>query len=402
MDKERAAAAATFFDGARLTLARNLAGLRKSDLAALIGKSPTAVSAWESGAKRPTPATVAQLALGLSVEPGFFEVRAKDASKLSGLPHFRSLRSTSQLARNQAASYGQIALEIAEVLETHVEFPDLRIPSHPVDPEDLEGDGPEVAARKLRRIWELPSGPAPHLVRTLENHGILVVFSPVQAASVDAYSFESGLRPVVVLNPVKRDYYRQRFDVAHELGHLIMHSDSEPGGRTVEEQAHRFASELLMPSAEIERLLPDAINRDAWVTLRRLKEEWGVSIQALLFRARRLGRLNDVAYRNAMMTLSSKGWRRNEPGHITMIEQPSLLPRGVELLADAGIREEELVEQSGVPVELFRLAVSRVPGKSPEPQWESDNETDSKKVVSLLPRLGAALPGKNESPLPSE
>ena len=62
---------------------------------------------------------------------------------------------------------------------------------------------------------------------------MLVVFSPPQAASVDAYSFDSRLRPAVVLNPIKRDYYRQRFDVAHELGHLIIHGDAEPGGRLV-------------------------------------------------------------------------------------------------------------------------------------------------------------------------
>ncbi|WP_248963148.1 ImmA/IrrE family metallo-endopeptidase [Sphaerisporangium perillae] len=70
----------------------------------------------------------------------------------------------------------------------------------------------------------------------LENRGILVVFSPPQTASVDAYSFDSRLRPVVILNPIKRDYYRQRFDVAHELGHLVMHSDAEPGGRIVAER----------------------------------------------------------------------------------------------------------------------------------------------------------------------
>jgi Zn-dependent peptidase ImmA (M78 family) len=59
----------------------------------------------------------------------------------------------------------------------------------------------------------------------------------VTARSANAYSFDSRLRPVVVLNPIKRDYYRQRFDLAHELGHLIMHSNAEPGGKIVEDQA---------------------------------------------------------------------------------------------------------------------------------------------------------------------
>src|SRR6266545_2928903 len=95
---------AALFDGARLTLARHLAGLRKSDLATRVEKSATAVAAWESGAKRPTAATVAHLALSLSVEPGFFAVRPDDIAALS-TTHFRSLRSTSQLARDQAFAY---------------------------------------------------------------------------------------------------------------------------------------------------------------------------------------------------------------------------------------------------------------------------------------------------------
>lgn len=388
-DTDRTASAAVFFDGARLTLARNLAGLRKTQLASLVDKSPTAVSAWEAGAKRPTAATVAQLALGLSVDPGFFAARPNDIAKVSALPHFRSLRSTSQLARDQAFAYGQVALDISESIERHVEFPEIDLPNSPVDADDLGDDSPEEAARELRSAWSIGTGSAGHLVRALENHGVLVVFSPEQAASVDAYSFDSGLRPVVVLNPVKRDYYRQRFDVAHELGHLVMHADAEPGGRIVEEQAHRFASELLMPAAEITEQLPSAMNRAAWVTLGKLKEHWGVSIQALLFRARRLGRLNDVSYRNAMMTLSSRGWRRSEPGLITTIEHPSLLPRAIELLDHEGVAEDDLVQQCRVPAEIFRTVTARTPLLSDAASdFQSPRQAgDGRKVVSLLPRL---------------
>lgn len=393
-DTDRTASAAVFFDGARLTLARNLAGLRKSQLASLVNKSPTAVSAWETGAKRPTAATVAQLALGLSVNPGFFAARPNDIAKVSALPHFRSLRSTSQLARDQAFAYGQVALDISESIERHVEFPGIDIPSSPVNTDELDNDSPEEAARELRSAWGMDAGSVGHLVRALENHGVLVVFSPEQAASVDAYSFDSRLRPVVVLNPVKRDYYRQRFDVAHELGHLVMHADAEPGGRIVEEQAHRFASELLMPAAEIADELPSAMNRAAWVALGKLKEHWGVSIQALLFRARRLGRLNDVSYRNAMMTLSSRGWRRSEPGLITTIEHPSLLPRSIELLRQEGVVEHDLVEQCRVPTELFRTVTARTPLPSEEAldSQTAQKTSDGRKVVSLLPRLNQVSP----------
>ncbi|SEP53364.1 helix-turn-helix domain-containing protein [Amycolatopsis saalfeldensis] len=393
---DRAAEVAAFFDGARLTLARHLAGLRKSDLAALVDKSPTAVAAWESGAKRPTAATVAQLALSLSVDPGFFAVRPEDVAALSTTPHFRSLRSTSQLARDQAYAYGQLAVDIVTSLERHVEFPDPEVPSLPVSADDRDGNGPERAAHLVRTEWGIESGPAGHLIRLLENRGVLVVFSPSQTASVDAYSFDSRLRPVVILNPIKRDYYRQRFDVAHELGHLVMHGDAEPGGRIVEDQAHRFAAELLMPADQIRDLLPTTMGGNVWRTLARLKEQWGVSIQALLYRARWLGRLSDVSYRNAMTTISARGWRRNEPGLITVIEQPSLLPRAVELLAQEDIDGAQLIEQCRVPPDLFRTVTARTPDSDSPTSTASPAGTHQTggRVVSLLERRRAAAEGE--------
>lgn len=370
----------TLFAGDRLTLARQLAYLRKSDLAALIGRSATAVSAWEAGTKRPTAANVAELALGLGVTPAFFAPRGADATAEGVVPHFRSLRSTSQRARDQAFAYGLLAVDIADAIEKHVEFPDVSIPSIEVTPED-DGQGAEKAARELRRAWGIESGPMKHLVRLLEQHGVLVVFSPTQTSAVDAYSFESVIRPVVVLNPVKSDYYRQRFDVAHELGHLVMHRDAEPGGRVVEDQAHRFAAELLMPASEIRELLPTAMNARSWDVLGMLKEHWGVSMQALLFRARRLGTISDVTYRNAVITLSQRGWRRNEPGLVTAMEQPSMLARSTELLEDEGIPREVLVDQARVPRDLFDVAIARVPRLE---ERDDDDDAGSSNVVSLL------------------
>ena len=381
---QQAAEAAALFDGGRLTLARLLAGLRKSELAVLVDKSPTAVAAWESGAKRPTAATVAQLALSLSVEPNFFSVRPEDVAAVSSTPHFRSLRSTSQLARDQAFAYGQLAVDIASSFEKHVEFPDVDVPSLPVSVDDAAGDGPELAAKLVRQEWRIAAGPVGHLVRMLENHGILVVFSPPATASVDAYSFDSRLRPVVILNPAKRDYYRQRFDVAHELGHLVMHSDAEPGGRIVEDQAHRFAAELLMPTAEIRELLPAVMGGRVWQSLARLKEQWGVSMQALLYRARWLGRLSDVSYRNAMMTLSARGWRRDEPGLISAIEQPSLLPRAVELLEQEGIERTQLISQCRVPLHLFDVVSARTPRYEGTAAPSAVSTQSAGRVVSLL------------------
>jgi Zn-dependent peptidase ImmA (M78 family)/transcriptional regulator with XRE-family HTH domain len=352
---------APLFDGARLTLARQLAKLRKSDLAKKVDKSPTAVSGWESGDKRPSAATIAELALALGIEAGFFVARDDRSTAPGVVPHFRSLRSTTQIAREQATAYGHITLDITSALERHVEFPDSSVPSWQVSEYGMTLNGPEEAARATRRSWELKHGPVGHLIRLQEHRGVVVVYSPIGALSVDAYSFDNPVRPVIILNPAKRDYYRQRFDAAHELGHLVMHTDAEPGSHAVEEQANRFAAEFLMPEEDILPSLPTSMGHGVWADVARLKEQWGVSMQALLFRARRLGCLGDVSYRNAMVTLSTRGWRRQEPGLVNAMEQPSMLPRAVELLGEHGVTREQLIAQCRVPRLLFDQIVSRVP-----------------------------------------
>ncbi|MEU7120388.1 helix-turn-helix domain-containing protein [Streptomyces zaomyceticus] len=350
--------ASRLFDGRRLTLARQLIGLRKNALAVKIDKSPTAVAAYESNTKRPAPATVAQLCLTLGVEPGFFLPGPHQTTSSDAVPHFRSLRSTTQLARDQAFAYGVISGDVGAALERHVEFPEPNLPRLSVDVEDESSTLPEEAARLLRKHWGIGSGPVGHLVRLAENHGVVVVFSPTQTAAVDAYSFDDGYRPTVVLNPAKEDYYRQRFDVAHELGHLVMHVDAEPGSKVVENQAHRFAAELLLPEDELHDLLPSKAD---WRSLAKLKETYGVSLQALLYRSRSLGVMGDVTYRNAVAYLSAKGWRRREPGEMPAVEQPSLYPKAVEILSSVGMDELSLAKESRVTPGIFRTVTARAP-----------------------------------------
>lgn len=376
--------ASRLFDGRRLTLARQLIGLRKNALATKIDKSATAIAAYENNTKRPAPATVAQLCLTLGVDPGFFLPGPHQSTASDSVPHFRSLRSTTQLARDQAFAYGVISGDVGAALERHVEFPEPNLPRLSVDVEDESSTLPEEAARLLRKHWDISSGPVGHLVRLAENHGVVVVFSPTQTAAVDAYSFDDGYRPTVVLNPAKEDYYRQRFDVAHEIGHLVMHVDAEPGSKVVENQAHRFAAELLLPEDEVRDLLP---RKADWRVLATLKETYGVSLQALLYRSRALGVMSDVTYRNAVAYLSSKGWRRREPGEMPAVEQPSLYPKAVEILSSVGIDELSLAKESRVTPGIFRTVTARSPVREDlflEPQ-EVDNQD------GVIPLFGSKI-----------
>jgi Zn-dependent peptidase ImmA (M78 family) len=57
---------------------------------------------------------------------------------------------------------------------------------------------------------------------------------------------EFGERPLIVLRALK-SWERTRWSVAHEIGHIVLHADGVDSDDQ-EEQANRFASELLAPA----------------------------------------------------------------------------------------------------------------------------------------------------------
>lgn len=342
------------FDCERLTLARRLRGLRKNQLAQAVGTTPKAIGRYEAGVQEPEDATVRRLAVALAVPVGFFQSGRSPVS-MDGA-HFRSLRSTTQIERDQALAYGRIATDVVAVLEKLVDFPQVDLPEYPVSPDEIAGPGPVEAARLARKALLDRPGPVPHVVRLLEAHGVIVLVLPEAAERVDAFSAGVHPRPMVFFNPAKGDYWRNRFDGAHELGHLVMHADAEPGEKVVEDQAHRFAAEFLMPEADIAGELPASPD---WERLAELKEKWGVSIAALLYRTRTLGIMTETAYRNAMSTLSSRGWRRQEPGAARPLEQPTMLTRALEVVEEAGTDRDRVADEARVTRADLDLLVPR-------------------------------------------
>ncbi|GAA4089336.1 XRE family transcriptional regulator [Actinomadura miaoliensis] len=341
----RLAEARLLFDCERLTLARRLRGLRKNQLAQAVGTTPAAIGRYEGGVHPPSEVTLSRLAIALGVPVEFFHAGRSPVTLDTAHAHFRSLRSATQIERDQALAFGRIAADIVAALEDLVEFPPADLPEYPVSPEEIAGPGPVEAARLARKALLDEPGPVPHVVRLLEKHGVIVLILPPSTERVDAFSIGAHPRPMVLFNPAKGDYWRNRFDGAHELGHLVMHADAEPGSKVIEDQAHRFAAEFLMPEEDIADQLPRTAD---WDRLADLKATWGVSMAALLFRARTLGIMTESAYRNAMTAMSRQGWRRQEPGPARPLEGPTMLTRAVELTTETGIDRDHLAERAHV------------------------------------------------------
>lgn len=335
------------FRPARLTLARELRTLSKSELADLIEKTPSAVSQFESGKVRPDSTTVLRLAFALGVPVGFFAFESRADFIAIEACHFRSLRSASQRARRKLLAVGTHLSDLVGLLEQYVELPRENVPAadeHPQAEEDVER-----CAMEVRRHWGLGLGPIPNVVRLLETRGVVVCPIEEGSKTVDAFSFWHVDRPYVFLVMDKGSTSRTRFDACHELGHLVMHADVLPCDPTAERQANRFAAAFLLPAESFLRECPARLN---WNHFYELKQRWRVSVAALIRRAADLGRISMATYRRAFIHLNRTGQRAAEQFEPTA-ETPELIAKAAEI-ATRQIPLDQLASDAGMPPTTFR------------------------------------------------
>jgi Zn-dependent peptidase ImmA (M78 family)/DNA-binding XRE family transcriptional regulator len=190
---------------------------------------------------------------------------------------------------------------------------------------DIEKLGsPAEAARKLRKIWKVEKGTITNLTKVLEDNGIYVIGFDFNTERVDGMSIvANGTHPVIFSN--KRNLGdRQRFTLAYELGHLVMHLQTNPSfTRDISHEANEFAAEFLMPEKDIRPDFKDGVTINI---LADLKRKWKVSMQALLYRSNDLGIITDNQKRYLINQFNSLNIRRREPAELDVPrEQPMKL-----------------------------------------------------------------------------
>jgi Zn-dependent peptidase ImmA (M78 family)/transcriptional regulator with XRE-family HTH domain len=347
--------------GERITLVREFRGLTRQELARRIGVSSNTVAAWEFGRKQPAELNLERLSASSGFSLSFFSPSGTDGRN-STRPHFRSrLSETSTRDQDRALAYGRLVMELADVVARLTEMPTLALPTFST--RGLRAMTPEAASRASRLHFGIDSGPMPNLIGLAERFGVVVVFGFPQIASIDAYSLADDTRAVMVLNALQQTYYRLRFDVAHELGHLIMHG-GEQGFGSAEGEANRFAAELLMPRAEIRGALPESTVGTGWSRLKALRERWGVSVDALLYRARTLGVMSENAYRYSVATWRSNAVKPSNSGKVIGIETPGILASAIRALSENGVVSLDAMRLSlGYPADVFEAIISTAPFK---------------------------------------
>jgi Zn-dependent peptidase ImmA (M78 family)/DNA-binding XRE family transcriptional regulator len=289
------------FTPSRLTLARKRRGFTKKALAKRLSVTAHTVLRYESGEIEP-PASVVQKISEILDFPAsfFFEPDIDGPSDLSA--SFRSLSAMSAGERDAALAAGTLGFLLSDWVERHFDLPD-------VDLDDLSGDTPEVASRSLREKWGIGERPIKNMAHLAEAKGIRLFSMAENTLTVDAFSLWRMDKPYIFLNTLKSAEHN-RYDIAHEIGHLVLHRHGGPRGRLAEDQANLFASSFLMPAADVMAVLPRVHTLNQVIEA---KKRWGVSTVALIVRLHHLNIMTDWQYRTFCVDATEFGYRKSEP-----------------------------------------------------------------------------------------
>lgn len=134
---------------------------------------------------------------------------------------------------------------------------------------------------------------------------------------------------------------RLRFDMAHELGHILMHhwddtneALSKPEFNNLERQANMFASAFLLPVKTFGNdigLYAEKLNY-----YRALKQRWKVSMQAMMYRARELDIITGNQFSYLMRQISARGERTHEQGDMPGVLDDSIFQGAIDVLLEGG------------------------------------------------------------------
>lgn len=310
--------------GARVRQAREFCGLTQAQLADKVRRDQSLIAYIENESKEPSDDLLDAIAEHTKFPVSFF-ARPPDVELPAGSLIFRAHAALTRREAIEAHRLAEIVFCIGIHLTNKVEAP---IPS-------IQGRTEPVqeAAKKTRMALGLAANaPVRRLIRTLEKAGVWVLPLP-SLEGRDAFSgwapFNGCDIPVISIS-TGRPGDRLRFSVAHELAHLVMHKTLPMKSvAEIENEADVFASEFLMPTDEIYKdLLPPI----TLTKVARLKPKWGVSMQALIVRARSLALISQRQYHYLFQQLTARGWRDAEPSNLDVaVEKPRLIAKMAEV-----------------------------------------------------------------------
>jgi Zn-dependent peptidase ImmA (M78 family) len=273
---------------------------------------------------------------------------------------FRALSSMTAMQTHRVLAAASLAVEFSRWIDERYGTPETSLP----DFSEMPGLGPTTLAEHLRSHWRLHEKPIKNMLGLLERKGIRVFALPAPDREVDAFSFYREGRPFILLNTGK-SAERIRFDLAHELGHLLLHRHGRKNrSRDIELEANEFASSFLVPAGGLYEQIRGQLRLD---DVFKLKRYWRVSAVAMVERLWSLEYLSEWTRRRWMMTLSERGYRSSEPDGLTP-ERSRLFEQLFDIAREDGWGVRRIAAELNVRGEdldslVFGLAISAVSGE---------------------------------------
>jgi len=296
----------------RFKSARMMKGFSLQELAdALDNKlSRQALHRYEKGDVIPDTEKINQLSKALNVSPDYFsritkvELGEIEYRKLNNMP-----QKEASIIKEKTKEYLSRYLELEEILGISNKF------ENPLLDFGLVTNYEQVnkAADLLRKKWNLGNGAIFNVVEILEDKNIKVVKLDVDEDFDGLQTFVNGTIPVVAYNlkkATKPD--RIRFTLLHELGHLLL-TFGDINLKQKETLCFQFAGAMLLPEATIKLELGAHRNKLSWLELGNIKKQYGISMQAIVMRAKECGIINENYTKQFFFFIKQMNWNIDEP-----------------------------------------------------------------------------------------
>jgi Zn-dependent peptidase ImmA (M78 family)/DNA-binding XRE family transcriptional regulator len=313
--------------GERLKLARKRAGLSLRGLAEAIDHAVTAqaIGRYERGEMLPGSEVAIRLARALGVSLSY--LFSPSDIRLEGL-EFR------KTTRTSAKDRARVEAAVLDHLDRYLQVEELLgMASHEWDrpegaPYRIQSlEDAEEAAERLRQDWNLGGNPIPNVTELLEERGIKVLKLdfPLAVDGLTCRVARAGYEDVpVIVSSNAKSVERQRFTLAHELGHMVVQVKNKKLDE--EKVCHRFASAFLMPHEDLLIEVGQRRHNFGYAEIIQIKQMFGVSAAALMVRLRDLGVINEATLTRVFRGIG-RGWRKAEPAPLPDDEQPRRFER---------------------------------------------------------------------------
>lgn len=304
----------------RFKSARLMKGFSLQDLADALDNqlSRQALHRYEKGKVIPDNDKINLLSKALNVNPDYFfrstkvELGEIEFRKLSKMPQ-KEASIIKEITKEKLSRY----LELEEILGLPIEFEDYLKDFETVTTYEQVNR----AAELLREKWGLGKGPIFNIVELLEDKNIKVVDLRVNDDFDGLQTRVNNMIPVVAYNANKINKPdRIRFTLLHEMAHLFLKFGNITD-RQKETLCHQFAGAMLLPEATIKAELGEHRNKLSSLELANIKKQYGISMQAIIMRAKDCGIINENYTKQLFFFFKQMNWRVDEPYDYEGVEQ---------------------------------------------------------------------------------